>query len=576
MLRFLSIRNLAVIDELEVEFEPGLNVLTGETGAGKSVVIEAVALLAGGRASADLVRTGEETASVQAIFETFDGREILVRREISTQGRSRAFVDGALATTVSLKEICEGLVDLHGQHDQQALLDPGSHLGVLDVYANLASHARPVEETFAQWRALATERQRLQTDERQKAARLELAGFQLAEIEKAALGAPTEDEALANERQLLANADKLARLCAEAYDSLYDSEHAALTGLGVTWKKVSELATIDARFRFHLEARDAIKSQLEDLAFFLRSYAGGIDASPHRLQAVEDRLALLERLKKKHGPTLADVIARREQLRRDIDDLEQVSTRAAQLDEELGRARSAFLDAAEQLSDTRRDAAVRFARALERSLAELSMAKTRCEIRFSGPLPETQWTGRGFDQAELYISPNPGEDMRPLARVASGGELSRVMLALKTLASTDAVGKTLIFDEVDAGIGGAVADVVGKRLRQLGAKYQVLCITHLPQIAAYGGTHYSITKHVQSGRTLTAITPVAGEAREQELARMIAGAEPTAAVRTSAREMLATRGESEIKAKAKAKPTRGIAPTPARDAGHKRPEVRGS
>jgi DNA repair protein RecN (Recombination protein N) len=576
MLRFLSIRNLAVIDALEVEFEPGLNVLTGETGAGKSIVIEAVALLAGGRASADLVRTGEDTASVQAIFEASDGREILVRREISAQGRSRAFVDGALATTAMLKEICEGLVDLHGQHDQQALLDPGSHLGVLDVYADVTSLSQLVEGAFPQWRALTSERQRLLMDEQQKVARLELAGFHLAEIEKAAPGAPTEDEDLAVERQLLANADKLARLCAEAYESLYDGENAALAGLGVTWKKVSELAAIDARFRSHADARDAIKSQLEDLAFFLRSYASGIDASPQRLQAVEDRLALLERLKKKHGPTLADVVAKRERLRMEIEELAQVSSRATQLDEELGRARNAFLKAATQLSEARREAAVRFSRALERSLAELSMAKTRCEVRFSGPLPESQWSEHGFDQAELYISPNPGEEVRPLARIASGGELSRVMLALKTLASTDAAGKTLIFDEVDAGIGGAVADVVGKRLQELGAKYQVLCITHLPQIAAYGGTHYLITKRVQSGRTLTSIAPVAGDAREQELARMIAGAEPTAAVRTSAREMLAIRGESEIKAKAKAKAMREVPAAPARDARPKRPEVRGS
>jgi DNA repair protein RecN (Recombination protein N) len=242
----------------------------------------------------------------------------------------------------------------------------------------------------------------------------------------------------------------------------------------------------------------------------------------------------------------------------------------------LARARVSFLEAADQLSCARREAALRFSRALERSLAELSMAKTRCEVRFSGALPESHWSERGSDEAELYISPNPGEDVRPLARIASGGELSRVMLALKTLASTDAAGKTLIFDEVDAGIGGAVADVVGHRLRQLGAKYQVLCITHLPQIAAYGETHYSITKRVQSGRTLTAITPVAGEAREQELARMIAGAEPTAAVRTSAREMLAARGESEIKAKAKATRARDVKPVPPPDARPKRPEARGS
>ncbi len=582
MLRFLSIRNLAVIDTLEVEFQPGLNVLTGETGAGKSIVVEAVALLAGGRASADLVRTGEETAAVQAIFETPEGREVLMRREISAQGRSRAFVDGALATTTALKETCARLVDLHGQHDQQALLDPASHLDVVDVFADAAELAAPVAEAFGRWQSVTAERTRLQKDERDKAARLELAGFQLAEIEKASLGAASEDEDLAAERRVLVNADKLARLCADAYESLYDGEHAALAGLGVTWKKVAELAALDGRFGPYAGAREAIKTQLEDLAFFLRSYAAGIDASPERLQSVEDRLALLERLKRTHGPTLADVLAKRERLRAEIDDLEHASSRGAQLDEDARRARTAFLESAGRLSTLRREAAVRFCRALERSLADLSMPKTRCEVRLAGPLPEGQWNERGFDQAELYLSPNPGEEVRPLAKIVSGGELSRVMLALKTLASTDAAGKTLIFDEVDAGIGGAVADVVGSRLQQLGRKYQVLCITHLPQIAAYGATHYSITKSVQAGRTLTAIAPVAGAAREHELARMIAGAEPTAAVRTSAREMLQARGESETKAKAKhrtlARGAKGEAPSevrgPAPDA--KRSEARGT
>ncbi|MGH9330751.1 MAG: DNA repair protein RecN [Vicinamibacterales bacterium] len=575
MLRFLSIRNLAVIDALEVEFQPGLNVLTGETGAGKSIVVEAVALLAGGRASADLVRTGEEAAAIQAIFETADGREVLVRREVSAQARSRAFVDGALATTAALKELCAGLVDLHGQHEHQVLLDPASHLGLVDAYADAAALAAPVADAFARWKGLAAERDRLRMDDRQKAARLELAAFQLAEIDKAALGPATEDEDLAAERQLLANADKLARLCAEAYEALYDGEHAALAGLGVTWKKLVELASVDPRFRLYADAREAIKPQLEDLAFFLRSYAAGIDASPERLQAVEDRLALLERLKKKHGPALAGVLSKREQLRAEIDDLEHASVRAEQLEGELGRARTAFLAAAERLSAARRGAAVRFCQALERALAELSMPKTRCEIRFAAPLAEGQWSERGFDQAEFYLSPNPGEEVRPLARIASGGELSRVMLALKTLASTDAAGKTLIFDEVDAGIGGAVADVVGSRLQQLGAKYQVLCITHLPQIAAYGTTHYSITKRVKAGRTLTGIAPLDGPAREEELARMIAGAEPTAAVRVSAREMLRSRGESETKAKAKRGAfARGPRPETPAEARSPRPEAR--
>jgi DNA repair protein RecN (Recombination protein N) len=309
------------------------------------------------------------------------------------------------------------------------------------------------------------------------------------------------------------------------------------------WKKLGDLAALDARFDPYVEARAAVKSQLEDLAFFLRSYAAGIDASPARLQEVEDRLALLERLKKKHGPSLDDVRGKGETLRRELHDIEHATERAAELAASLDRARGDYLHKASALSEKRRAAAIRFARALEKSLVELAMSRTRCEVRFREADGESQWTERGIEEGEFYISPNPGEDVKPLARIASGGELSRIMLALKTLATTDAPGKTLIFDEVDAGIGGAVADVVGGRLQRLARQFQVLCITHLPQIAAYGSTHYHIVKQIKGGRTLTAVSKVAGTAREEELARMIGGAEISATVRASAREMLASRSE---------------------------------
>ena len=256
---------------------------------------------------------------------------------------------------------------------------------------------------------------------------------------------------------------------------------------------------------------------------------------------MEDRLALLERMKKKHGPALADVIARLAQLRRELHDIEHATERVAELDRELETARGAYLAAAATLTARRQAAALEFSRALEKSLGDLAMARTRCEVRLTPAASDSQWTERGVEEGEFYISPNPGEDLKPLARIASGGELSRIMLALKTLASTDAPGKTLIFDEVDAGIGGAVADVVGNRLQRLGGRFQVLCITHLPQIAAYGGTHFRIEKNVQKGRTLTTVARLNGGDREQELARMIAGTETSAAVLASAREMLKTR-----------------------------------
>lgn len=553
MLRFLSVRHLAVIDRLELEFDGGLNVLTGETGAGKSILVGAVGLLVGGRASADLVRTGEEMAAVEAIFETPDGAELIVRREVTAQGRSRAVVNGTLTTSATLREVGAGLVDLHGQHEHQLLLDPASHLDLLDEFAGAGTARSAVAGAYARWTAIRTERERLLTGEREKASRADFLAFQLSEIDRVE-PQPGEDEELEAARRVLANADRLQRLCGDAYDALYEGDGAVLPALAGVWKRLTDLADLDARFTPYLEPRTAVKSQLEDLAFFLRDYAASIDASPARLQEVEDRLALLERLKRKHGPTLEEVLAKRDQLRRERHDIEHATEKAAELDAALQAAADTYLAAAGTLTRMRETAAGAFSRALERSLADLAMSRTRCEVRLLPADGEAQWSERGLELAEFYLSANPGEDVRPLARIASGGELSRIMLALKTLASTDAPGKTLIFDEVDAGIGGAVADVVGARLQRLGGRFQVLCITHLPQIAAYGATHFRISKSVRAGRTVTDVTRVAGEAREEELSRMIGGAGVSAAVRASAREMLQSRqakANTDRKAKAK-------------------------
>jgi DNA repair protein RecN (Recombination protein N) len=550
MIRFLSVTNLAVIDRLELEFGPGLNVLTGETGAGKSILVGAVGLLVGGRASADLVRTGADAATVQAVFDMPDGGEMIVRREITAQGRSRAFVDGALVTSGALRDASVALVDLHGQHEHQVLLDPAAHLDLLDEFSGLMPEREGVAAAFRDWQRIRDERARIAASEQQKASRAEFAAFQLAEIDRTA-PKPAEDEELASTRQVLANADRLQRLCAEAYTALYEGDEAALPALAIVWKKVGELAAVDAKFTGYLEAREQVKSQLEDLAFFLRSYAQDIDASPARLQEIEDRLAQLERLKKKHGPSLADVITKAESLRAELHDIEHATERAAVLDAALDAAHAAYRTVAGELSSRRKAAAKEFARALEKALADLAMARTRCEVRFREQGGEASWGERGLDEAEFYISPNPGEDVKPLARIASGGELSRIMLALKTLASTDAPGKTLIFDEVDAGIGGAVADVVGARLRLLGERFQVLCITHLPQIAAYGATHYRIEKSVRGGRTTTAVERIEGPERESEIARMMGGADVTAAVLAGAREMIEAKAKANIGRKRK-------------------------
>jgi DNA repair protein RecN (Recombination protein N) len=590
MLRFLSIRRLAVIDSAEVEFEPGLNVLTGETGAGKSILVEAVGLLLGGRASGDLVRTGEEAAAVEAIFES-DGEELLVRREVTAQGRSRAFVNGALVTATALKELSGRLIELHGQHEHQTLLDPATHLGVLDAFGGLAALAVPVAEAFDRLRdakSALDDMRRLAAD---RGARLELVAFQLAELDRVA-PKPGEDDELGALRQVLASAERVERLCVESYTSLYESDGAILAALGGVWRRVAELASLDPQFQPYVEARDGIKGQLEDLATFLRRYADGIEASPERLQQIEERLAQLERLKRKYGPALGDVIARRDALRRECTDLERSDERIAALSEARDAARSAYLAAAGALSAARRRLAVDFARQLVALVGELAMEETRFEVRFNvEPLPDAAWSADGIDAAEFFVSPNPGEELRPLARIVSGGELSRIMLAIKTLTATSRHGFSeaadrspstsapgLIFDEVDAGIGGRVADVVGRKLRALGSAFQVLCITHLPQIATCADTHFQIDKRVEGGRTRTSVRRLGAADRVEEISRMLGG-EPTEGLRATAREMLAERagqaagevkskGESE-KAKAKvAASTRRQPPAPASPKGH--------
>jgi DNA repair protein RecN (Recombination protein N) len=577
MLRFLRITHLAVIDSAEVEFEPGLNVLTGETGAGKSILVEAVGLLLGGRASGDLVRTGEESAAIEAIFE-HDGQELLVRREITAQGRSRAFVDGALVTASALKERADRLIELHGQHEHQTLLDPATHLSVLDAFAGVDDRLAATESAYEIFRGLRDELARARSAVADRESRLDLIAFQLGELDRAGLktpkpGDPLEDAELTAERQILASAERVERLCTESYATLYESDGAILAGLGGVWRRVAELAALDPKFQPYLDSRDAIKSQLEDLALFLRRYTDGIEASPAKLQQIEDRLALLERLKRKHGGTLEAVISRRDALRREQVDLERGDERLGELERALDAARTAYTSAADALSTARRRAATALSKRLVELLGELAMERTRFEVRFGARLPEDAWNVRGFDAAEFFLSPNPGEDLRPLAKIVSGGELSRVMLAMKTLLATSRHGFSdakdrppsasapgLIFDEVDAGIGGRVADIVGRRLRTLGSAFQVLCITHLPQIAAYADTHFQIEKRVERGRTRTTVTRLDDPGRVDELSRMLGGEAITDGLRRSAREMLEERAAGGPRRRGESERAKGESP----------------
>jgi DNA repair protein RecN (Recombination protein N) len=562
MLRFLAIRNLAVIESVEVEFDGRLSVLTGETGAGKSILVEAVGLLLGGRASPDLVRSGADMATVQALFDDRDGGELLIRREVTAQGRSRAFVNGELVTAAALRDLGARLVDLHGQHEHQALLDPDTHLDLLDRYAGLDAEREEVASAFADYQAAVSALDEVRALSAQRHSRLEIAEFHLAEIARVK-PQPAEDEELAALRTLLSSAERVRRLAEESYAILYDQDEAVLASLGQVWKRVGELASLDARFVPYLDARDAVKSQLEDLSAFLRGYAASIDASPERLQQVEDRLALLDRLKKKHGPTLADVVAKQAALEEEVAGLASLSDRIEAAEAELATRAGGYLTIARALSERRRSASARFALAIIGQVTDLAMEHTRFEVRFAAgwPPPPSAWSRRGTDVAEFYVSPNPGEDLRPLARIVSGGEMSRMMLAIKSLASLDEPGKTLIFDEVDVGIGGRVADAVGGKLRALGNSFQVLCITHLPQIAAYGHRQYRIRKVVSDGRTSTLVDRLDRPGREAELARMIGGAEVSPAARASAREMLASRqGESEQTSKGESERAKAKAP----------------
>lgn len=560
MIRYLAIRNLAVIESVAVEFEPAFNVLTGETGAGKSILVEAVGLLLGGRATQDLLRTGEELATVEAIFDSGDGSDLIVRREITAQGRSRAFINGALATAAALKDLSNRLVELHGQHEHQQLLDPAQHLLVLDEFAELQTDRDEVAGAFARVHAVRQQIDRLRMDDRERSARLELVEFQLNELQRAALQ-PGEDETLAADRQILRSADRVQRLCQEGYLELYDDEQAVLSRLDHVWKRVGELAGFDPRFVPYLEARDSLKAQLEDLALTLRDFSEGIDASPGRLQDVEDRLALLERLKRKHGPTLAEVIARRDALAAEHAALVGGTSSLSELEQQLQHASAAYLTLARQLSRKRQAAAARLSRSLERELSDLAMDKARFDIHVAPASDESRWGERGLDEVEFFLSANLGEEPRPLARIVSGGELSRVMLALKTLAAetadASATPKTLIFDEVDAGIGGRVATVVGQKLASLGERYQVLCITHLPQVAACGRTQFLIQKQTRGRRTMTSVQKLRRAERIDELARMMGGADAGERARSGAQELLdAAEAKGENRAKAKGESAR--------------------
>jgi len=548
MLRFLRVRHFALIDQLELHFNPGFNLLSGETGAGKSILVDALGLLAGAKASTDTIRTGETRAIVEAIFEVdlrndldrlgLDAEdELIIRREISSDGRNRVYINNQPTTVAVLKELAPALLDIHGQHEQQTLLDPGSQLTLIDAFANATELAAKVRDLDAQIQAAQSQRTELMLEHARSVERLDFLGFQRDEIQKANPKAGESDEARAK-LEVLAHAGKLEAAAALGYDLLYDSDSSVSSLLGQTQRSIRDAAQFDKRLEPIIEQTESARILIQEIADALRDYSSRIEADPRELERLQSRLAELERLQRKYGP---DLLSHLNRVQAEMDSIGLTESRKDELEAKIAELSGEYRKAAEALSRKRHAASKTLEDRVVRELKSLAMPNTRFEVHWSDVTPGR---ARGLDRAELRISANPGEEPRPLDRIASGGELSRIMLALRTVMTVDRIQKTLVFDEVDAGIGGKAAETVGRKLQELANRYQVLCVTHLAQIAAFASHQYSIEKLVLDGRTVTQVAPLAGSARIEELARMMSGTRVTDAAREHIRELLAQSGKA--------------------------------
>ena len=549
MLELLRVRAFAIIEELEVNFAPGFNVLTGETGAGKSILVEALHLVLGGRAQADSVRTGAEEAEVQALFRPRDpkacdarlqslglpvaGAELVVRRTVQREGRSRAWVNGAIASAAQLQQATRGLLDISGQHEHVGLLDAQLHLELLDAHARLGEQRARYAQSFAELSQAEKARSQLDSDEAQRAQKADWLKFQLDELVKAN-PQHGEDDRLAQERRVLAAAERL-RAGAEEAGALLSELGAAKAG-----KRLEEMAAIDPSLQPLARSVRGAAAELSEAARELSRYAQRGGADPSRLADIDERLEVLRRISRKHGGTLATALQRRDQMKAELSALENHDEELARREAEVEKLAAHARALAEELSQVRRAAASGFCKSVASELAALGMAKSEMSVRFTACADGViKGVGpHGLETAELLLSPNAGEELRPLARIASGGELSRVLLAVKrVLAESDPVDAYL-FDEVDAGIGGATADAVGRALAAVAKRRQVICITHLPQIAVFAGRHLTVEKEVVKGRTHSRVSAVESEERVQELARLLSGTTTQVALE-HARELLA-------------------------------------
>jgi DNA repair protein RecN (Recombination protein N) len=533
MLVELLVENYAVIEKVRVRFDRGLNILTGETGSGKSIVVDALNLLFGGRASAEMIRTGAEKARISGIFEVtslppdlgieLEENELLLEREILAGGKSRAFAQSRPVTMALLKELAPFLGDIHGQHDQQQLFSPSVQREILDGFAGADDLSAETAGLFGRWRSVTSELEDLDRTAQQKLREKDMWIFQRNEIEGVAPKAG-EDTDLENERRVLRNVVRIQETGSAAYAALYEDPESVVTQLKAVHKRLEELARIDDNISGVIAALQPAAFAADEAAQTLRHYLERLEADPARLDEVESRMAALEKLKRKYGSSLEEVLAFVEQVKQDIAAVETSSERRDALEKQAAELTRAYEAAAKRLSAKRKEAAKQLARRVETELGALAMDKSRVEIR----VVEAPWSAAGADAIEFLISPNPGEEPKPLEKIASGGELSRVALALKTCAvpqkqNPTAVPRTLVFDEVDAGVGGSAAEAVGRRLKRLSRTSQVLCVTHLAQIAGFADHHYHVEKTAAKGRTVASIEELTPESRTREIGRMLSG-----------------------------------------------------
>jgi DNA repair protein RecN (Recombination protein N) len=566
----LRLENYAVIDNVVIEFVPGLNLLTGETGAGKSILIDALGLLLGEKASSDVIRTGAERAVVAAVFES-DGAaarsiegiletngldaengSLILRREIASGGKGRVFINNQPATVAVLKQIAPHLAVIHAQNESIVNFDAAARQELLDAYAGI--ELKDVSAAFAHWKQIRGRIADLEQDEQDRMRLLDLRSFQCREIEEARLRAgdgAQEDEQLEAEKRVLANAEKIYGAAINAFDLLYEGNASTSSSLRAAQKHLEELVRYEPKFQEALAALESARISVEDVGATLRDYAGGIQASPERLAEIEERLALLDRLKRKYGPTLEQTIAFGEDTRRKLSEMENKDQVLLELRGQLALAGDDYRKAASSVSRKRLEAGKKLEKLVEAEINDLAM-RASFRIAVDENDGEEHWTSSGINQVIYRITTNAGETMRPLEQIASGGELSRVMLALKASveAGNNPAGKkkaaaaqrTLVFDEIDTGIGGRAAEAVGKKLKALSRGNQVLCVTHLPQIATFADHHYVIEKREAGGRAKTTVRQISGEERTEEVARMLSGAKLTETSRKHAEQMIKANG----------------------------------